>query len=100
MIYITQLIYLKPGREKIFHQFEDQALPALTRYRGSLLLRIRPGAGEVIAAGLPPPYEVHFLKFETEQDFKNFMNDEGRKQFLHLKEASVQSVLLVQGTAL
>lgn len=32
MIYLTQLIYIKPGYEAIFHQFEDIALPLFEKY--------------------------------------------------------------------
>ena len=28
MLYITQLIYIKEGKEETFHQFEDIAIPA------------------------------------------------------------------------
>ena len=43
MIYILQLIYIKEGQEKVFHQFEDVAIPIISKYNGRLLLRIRPG---------------------------------------------------------
>jgi len=43
------------------------------------------------------PYEIHFVSFESEQDFKDFSKDEERKKFLHLKEQSIKSSMLVQG---
>ena len=42
MIYFTQLIYIKEGQEHVFHQFEDIAIPAISKYNGRLLLRVRP----------------------------------------------------------
>ena len=42
MIYLTQLIYIKEGQEEVFHQFEDIAIPAISKYNGRLLLRVRP----------------------------------------------------------
>lgn len=99
MIYITQLIYLKPGQEEIFRQFEDLVLPILAKYKATFLLRIRPRAGDIITTHSTQPDEVHLLKFDTESDFQNFMHDEGRKKFLHLKETSIQSVFLIKGTA-
>ncbi|MDA0196910.1 MAG: hypothetical protein O2951_18045 [Bacteroidetes bacterium] len=42
MIYITQLIYLKPGKEEIFNEFESIAIPIISNYNGQLLSRIRP----------------------------------------------------------
>jgi hypothetical protein len=42
MIFITQLVYIKEGQESVFHQFEDIAIPAILKYNGRLLLRVRP----------------------------------------------------------
>ncbi|MES2704768.1 MAG: DUF1330 domain-containing protein [Bacteroidota bacterium] len=100
MIYITQLVYVKPGKEAVFEEFEAVAIPAIARYNGVLMLRLRPGADTVIEAGIAPPYEVHLVSFESEEDFERFKADETRKQFLHLKEESVSAMLLIKGTGL
>jgi len=100
MIFITQLIYIKEGKESIFHQFEDIAIPAISKYNGRLLLRVRPDANSIIASNIDKPYEIHLVEFNTEEDFQNFMHDEERKKFLHLKEQSVKSVVLIKGTKL
>jgi uncharacterized protein (DUF1330 family) len=100
MIYLTQLIYLKDGQEETFHQFEDIAIPAISKYNGRLLIRIRPDKNAIVATHIGNPYEIHFVEFETEQDFLNFQNDGERRRFLHLKDRSVESVLLVKGTKL
>lgn len=97
MIYITQLIYLKDGQENIFHQFEDVAMPIIPKYNGKLLLRIRPEKTSIIEANIDAPYEIHLVEFETENDFKNFMQDEERKQFVHLKNQSIKEVILIKG---
>ena len=100
MIYITQLIYIKEGQEQIFHQFEDVAIPLISKYNGRLLLRLRPDEASVIEANTGKPYEVHLVEFATDADFENFMRDEERKQFLHLKEQSIKSVTLIKGAKL
>lgn len=100
MIYITQLIYLKKGEENIFHQFEDIAIPLISRYNGRLLLRIRPGEAQVIEKSIPLPYEIHLVEFAADEDLENFSRDKTRKEFLHLKEQSIESVLMIKGTAL
>lgn len=97
MLYITQLIYIKPGAENIFHQFEAVAIPIISKYNGQLLLRVRPPADAFIEKNIKNPYEIHLVAFDTDNDFQNFMQDEERKQFLHLKEQSIESVLLVKG---
>lgn len=98
MIYITQLIYLKEGKENVFQEFEEHAIPIISKYNGKLLLRVRPKPNEIIKKGMDAPYEIHLVEFNTESDFENFKRDEERKNFLHLKEQSVQTTLLVKGT--
>lgn len=100
MIFITQLIYIKEGEESAFHQFEKIAIPLIRNYKGKLLLRVRPSVGEVIEGNLEPPYEIHLIEFESEQDFQRFMGDEERKKFLYLKEQSIRSVVLIKGVQL
>jgi uncharacterized protein (DUF1330 family) len=97
MIYITQLIYIKPGQENVFDQFEDIAIPTILKYNGKLLLRVRPDNASFIEHHIDKPYEIHLVEFDSEVDFKNFMQDEERKKFLHLKEQSITSIVLIQG---
>jgi len=97
MIYITQLIYIVPGKENTFNEFEDIAIPIISKYNGRLLLRVRPGEESFIETQMEKPYEIHFVEFDSEQDFENFKKDEERKKFLHLKEQSMRASILIQG---
>jgi uncharacterized protein (DUF1330 family) len=100
MIYITQLIYIKEGQKAIFHQFEEIAIPIISKYNGKLLLRIRPGENAFIESSIDKPYEIHLVEFDNEQNIRAFMQDEERKKFLHLKEQSIKASVLIQGTKL
>jgi uncharacterized protein (DUF1330 family) len=100
MIYITQLVYVRPGEEETFHQFEEVAMPVISRYNGKLLLRIRPDRNAIISSLVDEPYEIHLVEFTSDDDFENFKRDDERKKFLHLKEKSVRSVLLIKGEKL
>jgi uncharacterized protein (DUF1330 family) len=95
-----QLIYIREGAEDVFNQFEDVAIPIVSKYNGRLLLRVRPMENEFIEARIEKPYEMHLVEFDTEQDFDNFMRDEERKKILHLKEQSIKSSVLIKGTKL
>jgi antibiotic biosynthesis monooxygenase (ABM) superfamily enzyme len=97
MLFITQLIYIKPGQEAIFHQFEDVAIPLIAKYNGKLMLRVRPDKAAIIEQSIEEPYEIHLVEFASEQDFEAFMKDETRKQFLHLKEQSIKASVLIKG---
>lgn len=98
MILITQLIYIIPGQEEVFDRFEAVALPAISRYNGRLLFRLRPDDSAFIESNIEKPYEVHLVEFPAETDLNAFMQDEERKRFLHLKEQSVRSVILIKGS--
>ena len=100
MIFITQLIYILEGQETVFDQFEAIAIPTISKYNGRLLFRVRPGENAYIENTIEKPYEIHFVEFDTDNDFSNFMQDEERRRFLHLKDESIKSTLLVKGTKL
>ncbi len=98
MIALMQLIYVHPGKEKAFEEFEAIVLPLLPRYGGELLLRLRPDAASFIAGTYEVPYEVHLVSFETEAGLAGYSSDEVRQRFLHLKHESIRSSLLFKGT--
>lgn len=97
MIYITQLIYIKENEELVFNQFEEIAIPIISKYNGQLLLRTRPEANSYIEANIEKPYEIHLISFGSDDDFRQFLQDPERKRFLHLKEQSIRSVMLIKG---
>jgi len=100
MIYITQLIYIREGQEDVFHQFEEIAIPTISKYNGRLLLRIRPNDNSFIEYSVEKPYEIHLVEFDNEQDFGNFKQDRDRIKYLHLKEQSVKASILYLGKKL
>jgi uncharacterized protein (DUF1330 family) len=97
MIYITQLVYIIEGQEKIFDQFEEIALPAIARHNGRLLFRVRPTKDAFIENSIDRPYEIHLVEFNSEEDFGNFKADRERMKFLHLKQQSIKAAVLYQG---
>lgn len=100
MILITQLIYIIEGQEGVFDEFESIAIPTILKYNGRLLLRVRPTENNFIESHIDKPYEIYLVEFETQHDFDNFMQDEERKKFLHLKDQSIKSAILIQGKKL
>jgi hypothetical protein len=97
MIYLTQLIYVHNGREADFQQFEEIVLPRLSRYAGELVLRLRPDQTSKIAGSGELPYEVHVVRFETEEGLARYSDDDERQRWLHLKDQSVRTALLIKG---
>jgi uncharacterized protein (DUF1330 family) len=86
--------------EAVFDEFENAAIPIINRYNGRLLCRIRPSTEAFIESAIDQPYEIHIVEFNSQQDFENFIKDETRKQFLHLKTKSIQSSILYKGERL
>ncbi len=100
MLYYTQLIYIKEGREDTFQTFEDHVLPLLAKYNGKLLYRVRPTGESVVATEVGEPYEVHLVSFPGKADFTAYASDKERQSYLHMKDSSVAKVLLIEGTEL
>ncbi len=97
MIYITQLVFVKKGKENTFLEFENFAIPLMEKYKGRILYRIRPGKEAYVSATEELPYEIHFISFESEDYLKKFMEDDSRLSYIHLKEESISSTFLVKG---
>jgi hypothetical protein len=97
MVYLTQLVYVRPGEEETFREFEDAVLPLIPKYGGELLLRLRPRADDVVQASIELPYELHFLRFESEEALARYGCDELRQRMLALKDRSVRATLVMQG---
>lgn len=97
MLYITQLIYIKPGKEAIFQEFENHAIPLMEKYSGKLVQRLRPESAAFVDGEERKPYEIHIVSFESEAKLKEFMKDDTRLKFKHLKDESVESILMFKG---
>ncbi|MEM7369080.1 MAG: DUF1330 domain-containing protein [Bacteroidota bacterium] len=97
MIYITQLIFVKAGKEEAFLEFESHALPLMAEHGGTLLYRLRPDEHSFVHATGELPYEIHVIAFESQEALDRFLQDDRRQAFLPLKESSISSTLLVKG---
>ncbi len=100
MIYITVFIFIQEGKEEVFHEYESLVLPILNEYNGKLLYRIRPNDDSFINSEGVLPYELHFISFNTNDDFLNFINDDKRKSFEKLKVDSIKSTFITKGEKL
>ncbi len=98
MIYITQLIFVKEGKEDTFLEFESFVIPIMEKYNGKINYRIRPDKENFIDNNQKEtPFEIHFISFDSELDLQNFLKNDERLKFVHLKEESVKSTLLIKG---
>ena len=100
MIYYTQLIFIKPGREQAFHAFEDRVLPLLKEHNGELIYRIRPDESAFVENSRELPYEIHLVTFGSKADFEGYKTDPKRLAFMEMKNDSVENIILIEGFAL
>ncbi|HZY39858.1 MAG TPA: hypothetical protein VFE53_24555 [Mucilaginibacter sp.] len=100
MIYYTQLIFVKPGKEAEFNSFEEKVLPLLNDHQGELIYRIRPARESFIANPQESPYEIHLVSFESRAGFDSYASDPRRQAFLDLKNNSVEKIILIEGKQL
>jgi len=96
MIYIAQLIYVQPGKEKEFLAFEANVLPLLKEHDGKIVQRIRPTEESFIEGESNKPYEVHVVTFPDSSALKAYSEDPRRTLFLALKEQSIEAILMIQ----
>ncbi|MDP9081148.1 MAG: DUF1330 domain-containing protein [Bacteroidota bacterium] len=100
MVYYTQLIFIKPGREQEFHAFENKVLPLLKRHNGELVYRIRPDKSAFVESSQELPYEIHLVTFGSKADFEGYKADPKRMGFMEMKNNSVEKIILIEGFAL
>jgi len=100
MIYYTQLIFIKPGCEQEFHEFENKVLPLLKDHNGELAYRLRPAENTYVEANAELPYEIHIVTFSGKTDFHQYAADPRRLAFMEMKNNSVKKIVLIEGFAL
>lgn len=100
MLYYTQLIFIKEGQDDQFNLFESQVLPLLEKHNGTLLYRVRPTDDCIIETNMGKPYELHLVSFPSMEDFVAYGKDPERLRYMHLKEASIEKALLIEGKLL
>lgn len=87
---IAVFLYVNPGFESEFIEYESKVLPLLEKYSGKLNLRFRPVGDSSSVSGLKElPYEVHIISFASIADFESFKIDTDRKKFQYLADRSV-----------
>lgn len=96
-LYLTVLLYLVPGQEEVFAQYEDLALSLLGEHGGELLYRLRPRATEVVSSGADQPYEIHLLTFPDEYAFEQFLQNPARLAYAGLRAQAIRQTVIIKG---
>ena len=88
-IYLTVLLFVKPGEMDDFLKYEEVALSRLKEYGGLLESRLQMQKTE------GAPDEVHIISFPSNEAFQQFKEDPVRKEYAYLFTKSVEKTQLL-----
>ena len=77
-------------------QDKEALLPHLQKLGGKLLYRFRPNEKSIMHSDGDPPYEIHIITFNSKEELQNYLENDERKKYLHLKEDSVSTILSIK----
>lgn len=93
-IYVTALIYLKPGQRPLFDQYRAKAAAILERHGARLERIIKPGM--LVKGNLPLPDEIHFAVYDSPASQEAVKSDpDYQKVVRELREPSVEKLIVI-----
>jgi antibiotic biosynthesis monooxygenase (ABM) superfamily enzyme len=87
-------LFIHPGREAEFHQFETEAAHIMGKYGGRIERVIRP-----IVSVQPEssPYEVHIVSFPSIERFEAYRGDSGLVRLAPLRQSAIARTEIIIG---
>jgi uncharacterized protein (DUF1330 family) len=95
-LYLTVLLYVKPGMDEQFQDYERKVRPIIESYGGRFEKIIRPAN---ISGELAMPDEVHWLSFPSEQSFLRYRTDPVLPQLAHMRASATAKTIIISGSA-
>ncbi|HUA33781.1 MAG TPA: hypothetical protein VMA09_09275 [Candidatus Binataceae bacterium] len=95
-IVLVAALYIHPGQEAEFEQFETAAASIMKRYGGAIERRIRCAPKHDAA----PPYEVHIVSFPDDQSFEHYRADDDLAKLAGLRARAIRQTIVWQGSDL
>jgi antibiotic biosynthesis monooxygenase (ABM) superfamily enzyme len=90
---LVAALYLHPGREREFEEFETAAAEIMRRYGGAIERRIRIAA----AADQDRPYEVHIVAFPDDRSFQQYRADPDLQALAGLRATAIRETVVWSG---
>jgi len=93
MILVASL-FIHPGQEVEFRQFETEAARIMKKYRGRIEHVIRPNAS------VPPdllPHEIHVVSFPSTEQFEAYRGDAELANLASLRQSAIARTEIVIG---
>ena len=93
-IILLAKLFVHPGREVEFRQFETQAAQIMRKYGGRIERVIRPTSA---ASGDALPHEIHLVSFPSMERFESYRGDADLAQLGSLRQAAIAKTEIVIG---
>lgn len=87
-------LFVHPGREVEFRQFETQATRIMKKYGGQVEQVICPTAS---GAAEPLPYEIHVVTFPSRAQFEAYRADQALASFAVLRQVAIARTETIMG---
>lgn len=92
LFYIVAQLYIYPGKEAEFHEYETQALHIARKHGGELICAFTPVYAD---AGVETPTEIHVLRFFDREAFDTFKSDPEHVTIADLRSKVISKTVIV-----
>ena len=93
-IVLIAYLFVRPGREASFHEFETEAARIMRRYGGRIDRVIHPTSS---VGGDPLPYEIHVLSFPSLGRFEGYQEDRDLAGLASLRRSAIARTQVMIG---
>ena len=93
-IILVVSLFIHPGREVEFRQFETEAARIMQKYGGYIQGVIRP---IVSVPAEPPPHEIHVVSFPSMERFEAYRKGDGLAELAPLRQSAIARTAIVIG---
>lgn len=87
-------LFIHPGREVEFRQFETEAARIMKKYGGHIERAIRP---TVSGQSGSSPHEIHIVSFPSLEQFEAYRGDPDLAKFTPLRQVAIARTEIITG---
>lgn len=93
-VFLVVSLFIHPGREAEFRQFETEAARVMKRYGGQIERVIRP---TIPAQSGVAPHEIHIVSFPSMERFDAYRGDADLAKLAALRQAAIARTEVIIG---
>ncbi|HXG18615.1 MAG TPA: DUF1330 domain-containing protein [Methylomirabilota bacterium] len=93
-IFVVASLFIHPGREAEFRQFETEAARIMQKYGGRIERVIRP---TIASPSQALPHEIHIVAFPSLERFEAYRNDPDLAKLAPLRQSAIAGTEILIG---